>query len=184
MAQEPLLCTVCLGVTDVTTVCNSAPRLLLGHSHLLTEVQRSHQRTNLAMWCARFASPPPRVTLLLAHLISFVCAARESLVSTSQLSVGTCLGLFFFPLHHLFFSHTMFVPTFQSLPWQLVSAYWVTCLTLWVQPAVERSAERWRQVGEMRFTVLSSLVCFLLHQQNDSKQAVWSNLFNDKVFFF
>lgn len=44
---------------------------------------------------------------------------------------------------------TMFIPTFQPVPWQQVSAYWVTCLTPSVEPTVERPAQRWRQVGEL-----------------------------------
>lgn len=49
MMQDQYLCFVCvccvcvLGAADVSlTVCNSAPRLLPGHAHLLPEVQWSH----------------------------------------------------------------------------------------------------------------------------------------------
>lgn len=108
MAQEPLLCTVCLGVTDVTTVCNSAPRLLLGHSHLLTEVQRSHQRTNLAMWCARFASPPP--TGYLAARTPHLICVRSSRVAC-QHKPTLCWNLFgfvfFSPSPSFFFTHNV-----------------------------------------------------------------------------
>lgn len=65
----------------------------------------------------------------------FVLSAREKLL------------LFFFLLPPAF--DTMFIPTFQPVPWQQVSAYWVTCLTPSVEPAVERPAQRWRQVGEL-----------------------------------
>lgn len=78
---------LCLGVTDVTTLCNSAPRLLLGHSHLLTEAQRSHKHTY--RWCCA-------LTLHLSHLAQ----------------VNSCWNLFFLSFFFLchFCSQCLFQP--------------------------------------------------------------------------
>lgn len=122
MAQEPLLCTVCLGVSDVTTVCNSAP---LAASRSLPPADRGaavtlmNQPGDVMRSLCIFPSFPPGLPCC-SHTSSHLCAQLESHLSAQANSL---LEPFFFFLHHLFFSHTMFVPTFQSLPWQLVSAY-------------------------------------------------------------
>lgn len=68
---------LCLGVTDVTAVCNSAPRLLLGHSHLLTDGAAATQTHQLVVLCAHFAPSPLVFPLgcLAARTPRLVCVA-------------------------------------------------------------------------------------------------------------
>lgn len=170
MMQDQYLCFVCLGVTDVSlAVCNLAPWLLPGHAHLLPEVQWSHWHTNCwrdSSVCMFSSFPWVILRGNAAHAPHFICVRTLRLiVSTSKASAWSC----FFSLPHFFLLWlTMFVPTFQPLPWQLVSAYWVTCLTPWVEPAVEWSAGRWRQVGEMIRYILSWQAWIILTLRTNS----------------
>lgn len=141
-----------VGAAEVSlAICNSAPWILglcfqCCPQATPTCSQRcsGHTDTWAADMEAQFAHFPLSPWVILpgnsAHMshISFVCAPCAS----KLLLVSS-----YFPISWLW--HTMFIHTFQPLPWQLESAYSVTCLTPWVEPAVERSAQRWRQVGEL-----------------------------------
>lgn len=108
MMQDQYLCFVCLSATDVSlTVCNSAPRLLPGHAHLLPEVQWSRWHTNC--WhdssLCMFSSFP---WVILRGNTAHLCAHLETHCQHKQ---NLCLKLFFSSLIFFCFdSQCLFQP--------------------------------------------------------------------------
>lgn len=107
MTQAHYLCFVCLGATDVSlTVCNSAPRSLPGHAHLLPEVQWSHWHTNCwrdSSVCMFSSFPWVILRRNAAHAPHLICVRTLRLiVSTSKASAWSCFfpPLFFSALTH------------------------------------------------------------------------------------
>lgn len=151
------LCLACVGAAEVWFVTQHLRSQVCAlSSHCCPQTTPTSQRcsgqsdTRAADMVTQFAHFPlgylARQRCLLPSYLICVCTL---LISTTKPFTWMLFFLCFFPLC---LWHTMFIHTFQSWPWQLVSAYWVTCLTPLLEPAVERSAQRWREVGELCYT--------------------------------
>lgn len=139
-----------------------------GCMHLLPEVQWSDRHT--ICWHGGSVCTFPSLPWALLPgnaLISHPCA---HLVTVCVIGTRKAPAIFFL-LPPAF--DTMFIPTFQPVPWQQVSAYWVTCLTPSVEPAVERPAQRWRQVGELCTTQTTQEQHLFFIWQRDGTGLSW-----------
>ena len=159
--------------TDVIVVYNSAPQIwdvlpapaVVPRPHLLAPrgavVRLTHELLTWRLSLHISSSPlsyPARQRrsrssyLILVHALCCLCNRHNQ--PASYLLVCHVF-LFFLP------STDTFIIPFQPLPWQLVSALWLTCPSPWVVPREERSAQRWRQVPELCNTKTTPVLCFL-----------------------